>query len=90
MPTRAQIEARALEAYDLVSSGARREDSGVELKADWPTPDKAARRIAGHANAARGEDILWIVGLDEARGVCPFAPEELANWWSQVRAVFDS
>jgi hypothetical protein len=27
---------------------------------------KAAVQIAGHANAARGESIVWIFGVDEA------------------------
>lgn len=89
MPTRTQIEARTLEVYDLIKSGARCEDSLVELKAVWPPPDKAARRLAGHANAARGEGILWIIGLDEDRGVCPLNSADLANWWPQVGRWFD-
>ena len=36
--------------------------TGKERRA---TPASAARKIAGHANAARGEPILRIIGLDE-------------------------
>jgi hypothetical protein len=72
-----------------VASGTRVEDALIELKANWPVPQKAARRIAGHANAARGEDILWIIGLDEATGVSPVDSTELANWWPQVQSHFD-
>lgn len=89
MLTDAQIEARVLDIYDVVKAGARHEDALVELKADWPPPERAARRIAGHANAARGESILWIIGLDEAQGVCTPTPLDLAGWWAQVRACFD-
>ncbi|HEX8598658.1 MAG TPA: hypothetical protein VF952_09095 [Chloroflexia bacterium] len=67
------------------------EDSRVELKAAWPdNPASAARRIAGHANAARGEDILWLIGVDEARRVVVGAsPTDLATWYPQVRSHFD-
>jgi hypothetical protein len=44
------------------------EDDRVELKADWPDAEKAARRVAGHANASGGGSVLWIIGLDEQRG----------------------
>jgi hypothetical protein len=49
-----EIEAWALDVIRRVSSGQPHEDFRVELKADWITTEKAARRLAGHANAARG------------------------------------
>ena len=88
-PTRQQIEALALEIVDNIKSGAHVEDSLVELKADWPEPQKAARRIAGQANASRGEGIYWIVGVDESKGVCKYTAKELSVWWSEVRSHFD-
>src|SRR6266498_182530 len=59
------IEGRVLNLVERVLNGARIEDFRVECKGTWPSAAKAARQIAGHANAARGEPILWIIGLDE-------------------------
>ena len=39
---RQHIEAWALNVYDTVASGAKVEDSLVELKSEWPDPPKAA------------------------------------------------
>jgi len=89
MPLRVQIEARVLAAFDTVKSGCRVEDSLVELKAEWPDSQRAARRLAGHANSARGEGILWLVGLDESKGVQPFNAVDLAEWWPQVQSGFN-
>lgn len=83
------LESWVLSLLDTVQSGQRVEDSRVELKREWPQPVAAARRIAGHANAARGENVLWVVGLDEERGVTPVSSIELADWWSSVAAEFD-
>src|SRR2546428_9721512 len=68
-----QLEAWVLAVVDQVPNGHRVEDSRVELKSSWPIPAEAARRIAGHANASGGAPIPWIIGLDEQRGVVPFA-----------------
>jgi hypothetical protein len=85
-----QIEGRVLNLVDRVVQGARVEDFRVECKADWPPTARAARRIAGHANAARGEPILWIIGLDEdGHRVTGASDVELADWWPQVTACFD-
>lgn len=83
-----QIEGWVLSIYDLVREGKKVEDSRVELKADWPDPKRAARRIAGHANAARGEPILWIIGLDEEHGVREVKNVEIADWYAQVKSQF--
>ena len=86
----AQIEAWALRVIAAIESGRKVEDSRVELKASWPGPDwKTARRIAAHANAARGSTILWIFGVDEENGVCGVNPTDLASWWPQVSSHFD-
>jgi len=84
-----RLEAWVLALYDTVVSGSRVEDARAELKADWPEPAKAARRIAGHLNAARGEDVLWVIGLDEARGVSQLDDVDTADWWAQVCRHFD-
>lgn len=84
------LEARVLNIVETVLSGARVEDSRVELKADWPTDmGKSARQIAGLANAGAGDDVLWIVGVDEERGAITIPRSvELQEWWGQVARRF--
>lgn len=86
-----EIENWALAIIDRVESRQPIEDSRVELKANWPEdPKKAARQIAGHANAARGEPILWLLGVDENAGQVPGADSaEFSSWYARVRASFD-
>ena len=84
-----EIEVWALNIIDRVEAKHPIEDFRVELKADWIEPEKAARRIAGHANAARGAPILWLIGVDEERGVVGAEHEELANWYPRVKTQFD-
>lgn len=86
---RHEVERWVLDVVDLVRAGRQNEDSRIELKADWVDPREAARRIAGHANAARGAEILWVVGLDSTRGVIGARHEDLATWWPQVVSWFD-
>jgi hypothetical protein len=85
-----QLEAWVLSLVDQVGNGAKIEDSRVELKAEWPEPRTAARRIAGHANAAGGDAILWVIGLNEQKGVVPFMPLDIAKWRAQLAAEFDA
>jgi hypothetical protein len=85
-----QVEARVLQLVDRVLSGGRIEDDRVECKGAWPTDHrKAARQIGGLANAAAGEPIMWIVGLDEDsnRLVDPGTVEP-SEWWGKVQKVF--
>ncbi|MGD1940192.1 MAG: hypothetical protein ACFB0G_02665 [Leptolyngbyaceae cyanobacterium] len=84
-----QIESWALRIIDCVENGQPNEDFLVELKRDWIDPYKAARRIAGHANAARGENIPWLIGVDEIEGVKGVKTVELADWHSKLEASFD-
>jgi hypothetical protein len=85
----AQIEAWAVEIIDCVQEGKPIEDARVELKATWIAPEKAARRIAGHANAARGTPVLWLIGLDEQYGVVGVDHGRFLSWYAQVQACFD-
>src|SRR5438128_776611 len=85
-----QLESWTLNVLERVAVRDPVEDSRVELKREWPTPVEAARRIAGHANAARGEPILWLIGVDEKAGLVAGAdPSNLANWFSAVTSQFD-
>lgn len=84
-----QIENWALSVIERLESGQPNEDFRVELKSQWLDPQKAARQIAGHANAARGEPILWVIGVDQKNGVIGANHMELADWYAQVKAHFD-
>lgn len=84
------LEAWVIATYRILLGGGRVEDSRIELKATWPETAKAARRLAGHLNSARGESVLWVIGLDEEKGVVPFAAAESKVWLEQVFRQFDS
>ena len=84
-----EIEAWVLRVAEAVKKGLPTEDSRVELKTEWPDPKKAARQLAGHANAAHGEPILWLIGVDEKTGVVGADRQELSKWWPQVESQFD-
>ena len=87
--TRTDIENWARQIIERAEAQQPVEDARVELKADWPTDyPKAARRLAGHANAAHGEPILWLIGLHEQRGPLGASQTDLAPWWDQVRSCF--
>lgn len=83
-----QIENWALSVIERVENRQPIEDSRVELKSNWPDPQKAARRIAGHANSSRGEPILWLIGIDEDKGVIKIDKNELSTWYSSVKSHF--
>jgi len=84
------IEAKVVAAVQQVLTGGKIEDDRVECKAELMPPDQV-RQLAAAANAALGDDILWIVGLDEkAQRLVPLDTQvDLANWWAQVERNFD-
>jgi len=86
-----EIESWALRILENVEKHLPVEDSAVELKTEWPTDHaKAARRLAAHANAARGQTILWLIGADEKKGEIVGANyQELSNWFSSIQSFFD-
>ncbi len=85
-----EIEVWVLSLADRIRSRQPVEDFRVELKSNWPDdPYRAARRLAGHCNAARGESVLWVIGLDEKRGVCGASEKALPNWLASLRTHFD-
>lgn len=86
----ARTEAWVLAIADRLRAGQPIEDRRVELKRAWIDPVKAARRIAGHANSARGDEILWVIGLDEgAKNPLVGAREtEFSAWHAQVVSCF--
>jgi len=86
------VELLAHQVIDRVQAGQPAEDDAlIELKADWPDPVKAARRVAAHANGARRERILWLIGVDEKASRIPgVLALDVSPWWDQVRAHFES
>lgn len=84
-----EIEAWVLRVVEQVRVQQPNEDSRVELKTEWIDPRKAARLIAGQANAAHGEPILWIIGLNQDLGIIGAQYEELAIWYEKVKAQFN-
>jgi hypothetical protein len=82
-----QIEAWALEALEAARRGTL-EDDRVELKSTWPDARRTARRLAGQGNAARGEPVIWLVGVADDGLIVGAPPEEVSNWWAQVIACF--
>jgi hypothetical protein len=85
-----EIRAWAISVIERTESGQPTEDMRVELKAEWPDPKRAARRIAGHANAAHGEPILWLIGIDEkAREIKGAQDHELSAWMAKLKSEFD-
>lgn len=88
--TVAELELRVSELLGRVANRQGVESQLTELKASWPDPpEKAARQLAGHANAARGERILWIIGADEKSGTITTPGGDHLQWWTRVQARFD-
>ena len=85
-----EIEIWARDIIDSVLDGQPVEDSRVELKAKWPEAEKAAPRLGGHANASRGENILWLIGVDERNSsLTNVAATEKGDWYKAVEKYFD-
>lgn len=87
-----EIEAWVLAIVDRLKANEPVEDSNVELKSKWSDRfDRMARRLAGHCNAARGEPVLWIIGIDEKGGkVVGAERKDIVEWLHAVRLHFDS
>jgi hypothetical protein len=85
-----ELELWTREIVNNVLANKPAEDSRVELKAEWPEPEKAANRLAAHANAARGSFILWIIGVDEKNhSLTNVDHRELETWYKSVERWFD-
>jgi hypothetical protein len=66
------------------------EDSHVELKKTWPSEGEIARQLAGHANAAHGEPILWLIGVVDGEQVCGISEtKDPGAWYEVVRSGFE-
>jgi hypothetical protein len=87
-----EIETWALRIIEQVRHKRPIEDVRVELKTDWPSdPYDTARRIAGHANAARSEYLLWLIGVNERTGEVPGASKvEIHQWYAPIKKCFEN
>jgi hypothetical protein len=85
-----ELELWARNIIGIVLSNQRVEDFRVELKSIWIEPLKAASRLGAHANAARGDSILWLIGVDEKNhSLSNINPIELGDWYKSVQSFFD-
>ena len=92
MNTPRQLEYRALSLLEALRSGRilADADATAAVYRSWPRPPVvAARRLAAQANAARGRDVLWLVGVDSI-GLGPGADHSNCNdWLNAVLPFFD-
>ncbi len=84
-----EIEVRTLKAIENARQGGQAEHSFVEFKSKWPRPQDAARSIGGLCNAAFGEPVLLVVGVDDGGTVIGAANEEGSAWKPAFDACFD-
>jgi hypothetical protein len=85
-----EVELWTREIVAAVMAGQTVEDTRVELKAKWIDSAGAAKGLAGHANAARGISILWLIGVDERnKNLTNPNPLELEGWYKAVESRFD-
>lgn len=85
-----EIELWARDIVSSVMSGQPVEDSRIEVKSRWIEPEKAAPRLAAHANSSRGDSILWIIGVDEkGRKIAGADPLDSGSWYKSLLKHFD-
>lgn len=87
---RQELELQVIECLQRIHEGLRIEGSIFEVKSTWPdASQRTARQLAGLSNAARGEDVVWLIGVDEdASAVVGATREDLATWWPSVQKYF--
>lgn len=84
------LEALVQSAVEARQAGRPFEDDRLEFKSEWVDPAKAARQIAGLANALRGTPIVYVVGVEEDGTVIGPGSVDPSDWVAQVHASFDS
>jgi hypothetical protein len=91
-----EIIASALRIVEDAEKKRPVEDLFVELKSEWCDLSNVdalrgwARQLAGQANAARGESVLWIIGVKQRHGVYGDGAQdiELSDFIAQLRSCF--
>ncbi len=88
--TKLELEMWVRDIVSRVEAAQPDEDHRVELKSQWKDAKEVVRQLAGHANTARGEQILWIIGVDAKNRVVTGADQkELATWLPQLQSEFN-
>jgi len=85
---RQQLEVIAIRAVSQARSNTSVEDDQVELKGEWPGPDKA-RQLAGAANQLNGDPLIYVIGIDQDGTYRANGDVDPARWWAQFEAKFD-
>lgn len=88
------FEARAFGIVEALRRGESAPDGSTTLFPAWPAPRRGlARQLAACANAARGRDLLWLVGIDPGRAGSKALRGALVAqaeaWVAHVSAHFD-
>ena len=87
-----QLEYRTLTLLEVLAAGQTLAsvDPQAALFRAWPGPPRqAARRLAAQANAARGHDVLWLVGVDRGGLVRGADPRRFDDWLAGLLPFFD-
>ncbi len=64
-------------------------EPGCDAMLAWPKAALAARRLAAQANAARGNPLLWLVGIDVHGKRRPADRKGFEKWQRALRLYFD-
>ena len=87
-----QLEYRTLSLLEALASGQPLAvaDPHAALFRTWPGPPRqVARRLAAQANAARGRDVLWLVGVEPAGSVRGADAGRFDDWLAGLLPFFD-
>ena len=86
MKTPSELEYRTLRFLEGTASAV---GGPTACFASWPGPSlAAARRLAAHANAARGQSLLWLVGVRHGKPTGA-AASGLDSWLAGLTRYFD-
>ncbi|MBG6053636.1 hypothetical protein IWX81_000026 [Salinibacterium sp. CAN_S4] len=83
-----QLEALVIATIDRARTGNPIEDDRIEFKREWPEPTKA-RQLAGFANRANGNYVIYLVGASESGEIFALDGTDTADWWASLSSKFD-
>lgn len=86
---RIDIELRVREALRVLRAAGKVEDAGLELKGSPPSADTKAAQLAGAANAAGGESIVWVFGIADDGAFVDISGFEFDDWFARMPGQFD-
>ncbi len=87
-----QLEYRTLTLLEALAAGRPLADADPQatLFRAWPGPPRrTARQLAARANAARGREVLWLVGVDPTGAVRGAEPGKFDDWLAGLLPFFD-